>query len=174
MVSVLGSGVSKTYPHQYMAQVLDSVVRVNKNAQILFNYIPSQKQDVLDILNLTATQTQKNINISIYGKSLREFLNILNYCDVLIGNEGGAVNMAKALNIPTFTIFSPWINKNSWNMFDDGKKHVSVHLKDYKESFYTSVAHPKELKKDYESLYNEFKPQYFLDQLTHFLNFNLK
>jgi heptosyltransferase-2 len=53
--------------------------------------------------------TQKNVFFEVFGKSLREFMAITSHCDALIGNEGGAVNMAKALDIPTFSIFSPQI-----------------------------------------------------------------
>ena len=35
----------------------------------------------------------------------------MNECVVIIGNDGGAINMAKALNKPSFIIFSPWIEK---------------------------------------------------------------
>ena len=78
--------------------------------------------------------------------------------------------MAKALSIPTFTIFSPWIKKEAWNMFDDGKKHVSVHLKDFDKNIYQNVNHPKELKDRTKEVYKNFKPTYFEKLLKDFLN----
>ena len=52
-------------------------------------------------------------------------------CDFIVGNDGGAINMSKALKKPSFTIFSPWIEKRFWSTFEDGKLHSSVHLLDY-------------------------------------------
>ena len=61
----------------------------------------------------TLPSAQKQIYFDVFGETLRDFLAITYHCDALIGNEGGAINMAKALNVPTFTIFSPWIKKEA-------------------------------------------------------------
>lgn len=169
MISVLGSGPSKTYPFEYMAEVLNQIHEINPESQILFNYIPNQREDALKIYEQCQPEVQKNINLALFGKSLRSFLALTSYCDALIGNEGGAVNMAKALNIRTFTIFSPWIRKESWNLFEDDIKHISVHLKDYRPIIYNHIEHPKELKSQAISLYKEFKPKLFSAELTSFL-----
>lgn len=169
MISALGSGPSKTYPFEYMAEVLDHIHKVNPESQILFNYIPNQREDALKIYELCKPEVQKTIKLELFGKSLRSFLALTSYCDALIGNEGGAVNMAKALNIPTFTIFSPWIRKESWNLFDDDRKHISIHLKDVQPKFYEGTSHPKELKSKAALLYKELKPALWIDKLTLFL-----
>jgi len=167
MVSVLGSGKDKTYPLEYMAHVIDFVVQ-ETHAQILFNYIPKQIEEAEAVFNLCKPDTQKQIYMSVFGNNLREFLALTSYCDALIGNEGGAVNMAKALNIPTFTIFSPWIEKKIWASFED-EKNTSVHLKDYKPEFFRNQE-GKKVKKEALTLYKEFKPSYFLGALKTFLN----
>ncbi len=169
MIGVLGSGPTKTYPFEYMAKVIDRLVVEQPESQILFNYIPKQEAEAKAILDLCSAETKKRIYFKIFGKSLRDFLAITAHCDALIGNEGGAINMAKALNIPTFTIFSPWIKKEAWNMFDDGKNHVSVHLKDYSAAPYSEIKHPKVLKPKAAELYLEFKPAYFEAALKTFL-----
>lgn len=169
MIGVLGSGDFKTYPFPYMAKVIDSIVSVYPDAKILFNYIPKQEADAKTIFNLCESKTQNQIVFNVFGKSLREFLAITSHCDGLIGNEGGAINMAKALYIPTFTIFSPWIKKEAWNIFDDGKKHVSVHLRDYNPDIYSNIVHPKVLKKKASELYKQFKPVLFQNDLKTFL-----
>ena len=166
MISVLGSSNSKTYPLHYMAKVIDTIVKDTKG-QILFNYIPSQSTEAKKVYDLCDIKTQKHIFFNVFGENLREFLAITKHCDALIGNEGGAINMAKALDIPTFSIFSPWINKVGWNMFEDGKKHVSAHLKDYKPELYEKPE--KSLKGESTILYEAFKPELFLDGLKHFL-----
>ena len=55
-------------------------------------------------------------------------------------------------------------------MFDDGEKHVSVHLKDYESQQYSEINHPKELKSEASELYLKFKPSYFEEELVYFLN----
>jgi heptosyltransferase-2 len=167
MISVLGSGILKTYPFDYMARLLDYIVEFNPKTQILFNYIPKQKDDANTIYDLCGPKTQSQIFLDVFGNSLRDFMALTTYCDALIGNEGGAVNMAKALNVPTFTIFSPWIDKNTWNIFDDAKTNVSVHLKDYKPGIYKKPE--KAYKKQALSLYEEFNPELFKEALLTFI-----
>lgn len=169
MIGVLGSGTNKTYPAPYMAQLLDVIAR--EDAVLLFNYIPAQKQLATEIYDLCLTETRQKIRMDIVPGSIREFLSVLYHCDALISNEGGAVNMAKAINIPTFTIFSTWINKAAWNSFDDGEKIVSVHLNDYKPELYGNKL-PKEMKKDALRLYREFTPDLIIPELKKYLAAN--
>ena len=116
-------------------------------------------------------ETQKKINLKVTGKSIREFLALTHYCNALIGNEGGAVNMAKALNVPTFTIFSTWINKNSWNSFENGTTNVSVHLMDFKPELYQGKS-AKNMKNKALILYQEFGPELFLESLDQYITLN--
>ncbi len=167
MISVLGSEIRKTLPFEYMAKVIDEIVTIT-DANILFNYIPSQKKDAKTIFELTTEHTQKHIHFNIFGKSLREFIGLLSQCDILIGNEGGAVNMAKALDKPTFTIFSPWIVKKDWNMFEDGTTHDSIHLIDYKSDLYEGK-NPKKMKDKAIELYQSFLPELITPKLKKYL-----
>lgn len=130
MCGILGSSASKTYPLDRMGQVLDFLV-AKTGAQLLFNYIPNQKAQAQFLLENCLPQTRKHVYFDVFGKSLREFMSLTSHCDALIGNEGGAVNMAKALGVPTFSIFSPQIKKENWSIYEDGKKNVSVHLNDF-------------------------------------------
>jgi heptosyltransferase-2 len=79
--------------------------------------------------------------------------------------------MAKALDKPTFTIFSPWIEKESWSTFEDGIKNKAIHLKDYKPEVFKSKSR-KELKNN-SSYYNQFTPELFHAELVLFLKNNL-
>jgi len=168
MISVLGSGLNKTYPFDYMASVINTIVLEQPNSQILFNYIPKQEEEAKAIYNLCSASTKKSIFFNVFGKSLKEFLAITHFCDALIGNEGGAVNMAKALNISTFTIFSPWIKKEAWSLFEDGIKNVSVHLKDYNPKLFEGKS-TKNLRPEWKSLYQKFQPEFFTDKLKKFI-----
>ncbi|MDO6759072.1 glycosyltransferase family 9 protein [Tamlana sp. 2_MG-2023] len=167
MISVLGSGVNKTYPMAQMARIIDAIVLKTKG-QILFNYIPNQTEEAKAIYNFCEAETQKHIFFDVFGKSLREFLAITKHCTALIGNEGGAVNMAKALNIPTFTIFSPWIKKEAWSMFEDGNNNISIHLKDVKPELYTGTS-IKNMKSEALALYEAFTPNFIIPKLNKFL-----
>lgn len=170
MIGVLGSGHNKTYPFAYMAKILDKIV-AKTDATLLFNYMPSQFKEARQIFELCQPETQKNIQIDIVPGSIREFLSITYHCNALIGNEGGAVNMAKALFKPTFTIFSTWIKKEAWNAFDDGEHHVSVHLKDFKPELYGEKS-AKEMKDQAMKLYEAFVPELIIPELENYLEKN--
>uniref|UniRef100_UPI00404715B8 glycosyltransferase family 9 protein n=1 Tax=Mariniflexile sp. TaxID=1979402 RepID=UPI00404715B8 len=167
MVSVLGSGMNKTYPFEYMAEVIDCAVE-QTNGQILFNYIPNQKAEAKILYYLCKPETQKHIAFDVFGKDLRDFLAITYHCNALIGNEGGAINMAKALHVRTFAIFSPWIDTATWGTFEDAN-HVNVHLKDFKPELYSNKAE-KSMKKNALQLYKAFKPRFFIEKLKTFIN----
>lgn len=167
MISVLGSDNSKSLPPKQMAETLD-IIAGSGEVQLLFNFMPNQEKDAKAIYDLCQQKTQDKIMFDFYTKSLREFLAVLSQCNALIGNEGGAVNMAKALNIPTFTFFSPWINKSSWNMLNDDQTHVAVHLQDYFPEIYNHV-HPKKFKKQATDLYQKFTPGLFAAPLRNFV-----
>lgn len=170
MISVLGSNNLKTYPPVYMAELLNTVVK-NREAVLIFNYIPSQRKEAEEIFNLCTNETKEKIKMDLVLGSIRDFISVLYHCTAIIGNEGGAINMAKAINIPTFTIFSTWINKEAWNSFEDGKKNVSVHLKDFKPELYGKKS-PKEMKPKALVLYKEFTPNFIIPILEEYLKTN--
>ncbi|GAA4281259.1 glycosyltransferase family 9 protein [Gaetbulibacter aestuarii] len=167
MISVLGSGENKTYPLPYMAKVIDQVV-AETNGQVLFNYMPNQKEEANMVYELCKESSKAHIHLDIFGNNLRDFLAITKHCTALIGNEGGAINMAKALDVKTFAIFSPWITKETWGFFENETEHVAVHLKDFKPQLFEK-AEGKKLKKEVKSMYHVFKPSYFTDALKRFL-----
>lgn len=134
MIGILGTEWFKTYPLEKMALLLDYTVE-KTNASLLFNYIPTQKEEAKKLYDLCNEKTQLAIYFDIYGKSLRDFLGLLSQCNALIGNEGGSVNMAKSLMVPTFSLFSPSIDKETWQIFED-EKNISIHLKDLKPEIY--------------------------------------
>ena len=170
MISLLGSEKNKTYPLDYMAKVVEYVAD-HKDVTILFNYFENQIEDAKLIYNSCSPDTQRKIHFDLFGKDLRSFVSIMNQCDIIIGNDGGAINMAKALNKPAFTIFSPFVEKNIWATFEDGLKNISVHLKDFKPELFTGVNH-NEIKKNHTSLYQLLTPELFKDKIDFFINNN--
>ncbi len=166
MIGILGSSTIKTYPPAYMAEVLDFICSLT-DAKLLFNYIPNQKKEVLAIYKKCKKETQARIAIDFYSESLREFLAILGQCNALIGNEGGAVNMAKALHVPTFCLFSPFIMKSAWH-YKSASEHIGIHLKDYKPALFKNLD-KKEIKNNSADLYASFEPDLFRASLSEFL-----
>lgn len=167
MIGTFGSNETKTYPLAYMAKILDQLVEKTE-ATLLFNYIPSQKDGLNDLLELCSAKTKSHSRTDVYGEGLREFLALTEHCDALIGNEGGAVNMAKALNVPTFSIFCPWILKSAWNSYEASGDNRSIHLADIRPDLYGK--HPKKYKKKWAEMYQELLPEFVIEQLNIFLN----
>jgi heptosyltransferase-2 len=153
-----------------MSKIIDDIAK-SHDVNLLFNYIPNQIELAKTILNLCNKETQSKIYFNVLGANLREFIAIMNACDLIIGNDGGAINIAKALNKPSFIIFSPWIDKKGWATFEDGVKHVSVHLKDFKSEYYGNKT-AKEMKKQALDLYEKFTPNLIIPQLENFLKIN--
>ena len=172
MIGLLGSAENKSLPKEYMVHLINEVASFTK-AQLLFNYMPSQQKEAEVIFHLLSQHSLQQSYFKVYGKGLREFMGLLSQCDMLVGNEGGAVNMAKALDVPTFTLFSPWINKKAWNLFEDGKRNVSVHLSDFESEAYEKLD-IKEFKRSYEKWYQKLTPERWIPLLEKFLSENLK
>jgi ADP-heptose:LPS heptosyltransferase len=171
MISLLGSERLKTYPLKYIAKIIDFIAD-HHDLNILFNYFPKQIEDAKIVFDACKTSTQEKIYFDLLGNDLRSFIAIMNHCDLIIGNDGGAINMAKALGKATFTIFSPWIEKKIWATLEDGRHHISVHLNDFKPKLFINKIE-KELKGNAISLYQEFEPDLFKNKVELFLKENL-
>ena len=167
MLGILGSNGSKTYPLDYMAQVIDTIADRTEGT-LLFNYIPSQQSEAQQLYDLCSEKTRAKIAFGTFASSLRKFLGLLYHCRALIGNEGGAINMAKALDIPTFSIYSPWINKMAWHTFAKDT-NTAVHLNDYRPELIEGKP-KKDLKNEIPELYEKFKPELFIGALRSFLD----
>lgn len=167
MFGIIGSEWYKTYPLEKMAKIIDFTVE-QLNADILFNYIPSQVVDAQRIYNLCKERTRKNIHFELYAKGLRSFLGLLSQCDILIGNEGGSVNMAKALSVPTFSLFTPSVDKDTWQIFENEKENVSIHLKDLKPEIYQQHDE-KHIKENTFKYFDEYPLELILEKMrAHF------
>lgn len=173
MFTVLGSTIPKSMPFDYVADLINSVTN-RYNVTVLFNYAPYQKEDALKIYELCNDKDQ--INMDIYEDSIRGFINLMNQCDILIANEGGTVHITKALDKPTFTIYSPYIEKDDWNSFEDGVTHESIHLIEVKPQLFEEFTREsrKTIEEDPEAMYRELTPDLILDKLTPFLDHQLK
>lgn len=125
MVGALGSSEDKTYPLPAMARLLDRIAS-RCDAQLLFNCLPSQRPRAAELATLCAPSTRGRIVVDAAPDGLRDLIAVLAQCRALFGNEGGAANMARALDVPSFSIFSPQIPRAVWASQDP--MHPSVHL----------------------------------------------
>ncbi len=172
MLGVLGSTPQKSMPYEYIAEIIDFITE-HYHVTILFNYAPHQKSEAMKIYELCSFK--KQINIDIYASSIRKFAVLMNQCKLLVSNEGGSVHIAKALQKPTFTIYSPYIDKDAWNSFEDGEFHQSIHLLEEKPDLFNGFS-PEERKKieaSPESLYLKLTPAMILSKLKPFLEHHL-
>lgn len=167
MISLIGSEKLKTYPLQYMSKIIDKIADLY-DVNLLFNYFPKQIEEAQTVYDNCKPETQEKIYFDLFGGDLRSFIAIMNNCDMIIGNDGGAINMAKALGKPSFIIFSPWIEKKIWATFEDGINHNSVHLNDFKPELIENKSYDI-LKKEALELYQEFTPNLIFPSLNQFL-----
>lgn len=167
MVNILGSSPSKTYPLPYLAELLDELVNHFKDIKFLFNYIPKQQDQVNTLKSYCSQKTQNNI-LNFYAPSLREFIILTSFCDAMIGNEGGAIHMAKAVNIPSFAIFSPWIRKETWGANDEDDHNLNVHLRDFEPQLFKNY-NKKDFRKNQKEYYLKFEPELIKKTLVNFI-----
>lgn len=172
VLGVLGSTPQKSMPYDYVAQMVDFIAD-NFNAYILFNYSPHQKEEAMKIYNMC--RNKQNIILDIYAPTIRDFIKLMHQCTALVANEGGTVHIAKALNKPTFTIFSPYVNKSHWASFEDGKFHTSIHLLEEKPNLFDNFTYEerKKIEKNPTDLYRQLTPDMILPKLKQFLDYNL-
>lgn len=171
MISLIGSDESKTYPLEYMSQIVNYIGE-HYPVNILFNYFPKQIEQAKQVYEKCSDTTKEKIYFDLLGDNLRTFIAIMNRCDMIIGNDGGAINLAKSLNKPAFIIFSPWIEKKIWSTFEDGIHQVSVHLKDYLTEPFDRL-NERSLKEKTPELYQRFAPELFRELLNQFIDINL-
>ncbi|HBR52678.1 MAG TPA: ADP-heptose--LPS heptosyltransferase, partial [Flavobacteriaceae bacterium] len=133
------------------------------------NYAPHQKEEALKIYELC--QHKEQINLNIYANSIREFAVLVSQCDLLVANEGGSVHIAKALQVPTFTIYSPYVNKEHWSSFEDGTTHESVHLLEEKPDLFSSftLEERRRIEENPDELYQQLTPELIFGKLKPYL-----
>lgn len=154
MISTFGSSEEKTYPLAYMAELLNYIASYKPASKILCNYLPSQKHLFEELLTLISAETKKLVVQDFDTKDLRQFAAVTRLCKCLIGNEGGATNVSKALGIPTFTIFSPHIQLSDWAWSSRPDVDRFLHVADFVEG---------------AKGYPDFKPLFLKDKLEKFL-----
>jgi len=170
IVSALGSSKNKTYPFKYMAQLMDIAFHTTQLPLIL-NYRPDQEGQIEELISLLKVTTQKAVIKSLTPNSLRDYIATAYHCIAAVGNEGGAINIAKVLKKPTFAVFSPLINPSGWHS-ETRNTCLAVNLKEFYPQAIDYSQH-KKISKDpskVEELYKMLRPELFKKQWIDFLN----
>jgi heptosyltransferase-2 len=129
MIAAMGSGKNKTYPIKYLAPLIDLAFETT-NSPMILNYVPNQKTEIDQLIKMLKPKTKKAILNDLTPSSLRDYIVTVSRCQAVIGNEGGAINIAKGLSKPTFAIFSPIIDPSGWHT-EVKNKTMAVHLVDF-------------------------------------------
>ena len=168
VLGILGSTAVKSLPHPYIIEIVNFLT-TNYDFQIIFNYSPHQKELAKAIYD--QCEHKDKISLDLYENSIRGFVKIMGQSRLLIANEGGSVHIAKALDKPTFTIFSPYELKEHWASFDDGKFHASVHLLEEKPELFPKITRKvrRKIEANPSFYYNEFRPEFIIPKLKVFL-----
>lgn len=172
VLGIFGSTPQKSMPTEYMVEIVDYITD-HYNGTILFNYAPYQKDEALKLYERCKNKDQ--INTEIYEDSIRGFIKLMNKCDLLVSNEGGSVHITKALNKPTFTIYSPYVNKEHWCSFEDSEQHDSIHLLEERPALFDSftLEERRKIEADPNALYKQLTPEMILTKLKPFLDYHL-
>ncbi len=169
MLAVPGSSMEKSLPLNYMAHILNYLSE-NYEMNFLLNYSPSQEKYISQLRK--ELNASKNINFDIVAKNLRDFIKIMSQCDAIIGNEGGAIHIAKALKKPSFSIFSPFVPKEFWGTFENEKQNRSIHVKDLYPEIYKDKSR-REIFSERKSLYQKLEPKYIIPEIDNFIQENV-
>ena len=169
MVSALGSNDNKTYPLNYLSQLMDITFETTKLPLIL-NYRPDQEKQINELIDQLNPSTQKAVMKPLTPNSLRDYMATVYHCKAAVGNEGGALNIAKGLNKPTFGIFSPMIDPSGWHT-EIHNRCMAVHLKSF-FPYAIDYSDHRKIGKDPKKvieLYNMLKPELFKQKWIEFL-----
>ena len=117
---------SKVYPIDLMKELAKKILD-EFDCQIILYYSPNEKEFAKKFHE--DLNWDKRIVSDINTKSIRELGALLSNCDIFVGNEGGPRHLAQAIDIPSFSIFSPGSSKRDW-LSRDNKRHEGIEPRD--------------------------------------------
>lgn len=167
MLGILGSSKKNSWPSKYMLNIIYFILG-KYNYNILLNYMPHQEEEMKSIF-FNSIEVNDKLFIKPLVKNVRDLAGFMYFCYAYIGNEGVDINIAKSLNIPTFSIYSPYKFRRDWGCYEKKPIHKSVHLKDICPNLYRNI-YIKDLYKQTVKLYPKLKYAYVEDQLRSFFD----
>lgn len=167
MVGFLGSSKENSWPTEYMINIIHFILD-KYDYNVLINYMPNQKEEIKEIFSDSFGVSSK-LFVKPLAKNARELAGFIYFCYAYIGNEGAGVNIAKSLNIPTFSIYSPYKFRRDWGCYERNPIHKSVHLKDICPNLYRNI-YIKDLYKKTEELYLKLRYSYVEEKLRFYFD----
>ena len=102
---------NKIWNTDYMAEVLLQIIK-KYDSQLIFNYVGNEFSVAQSVKEKMGNSSHVFLNIE--AKSLRELGALLKNSNFLFGNEGGPRHISQALDIPSYAIYPPAIQKKEW------------------------------------------------------------
>lgn len=103
----------KRWRKDFMVETLRRVLAHRPDVQMIFNYAPGEEEaDARDVYRQLGEP--EKVKIDIEARSIREMAAMAACCDFYFGNEGGARHIVQALGVPSFAIFSPSGEMQTW------------------------------------------------------------
>lgn len=112
LVTVASKLSHKMWAVDRMSDVLQKIID-HYDVQIIMNYVPGHEENIARGI-YGSLNRNSNVFININAGSLRELAALCSFCTFFFGNESGNRHIAHAMNIPSFSIFSPDIKKAIW------------------------------------------------------------
>lgn len=113
----------KQWPIAYFSRLSDLLVDRYRAQVVLFGG-EKERESVSQLVDM---MDHKHKAISLAGKtSLEEFMNMVKYCHVFIGNDSGPCHIAGVTGVPTLIISGGQVSPYEWHPLGD--KTISVRL----------------------------------------------
>lgn len=103
----------KRWRMDYMTETLRRLLAHRPDLQMIFNYAPGEEEaEAREVYRRLGEPDA--VKIDIEARSIREMAVMAACCDFYFGNEGGARHIVQALGVPSFAIFSPSGEMETW------------------------------------------------------------
>lgn len=165
LINIYGSNENKSLPVEQMIKFIE-FINSNLTCNIILNYMPSQKNEARILISKLNQDVKRNI-VNYVPNTLKDYIHTTYFCDAVLGNEGGAINIAKSISKPTFSIFSPMIESKGWHS-NSKKDHFAVHLADYFPDLFEKKS-KREIRALNKEFYKKLKFELFREKLVLFL-----
>ena len=98
---------------EYMVESLRRVIARRPDVQMIFNYAPGDEEaEAREVYRRLGEP--ECVKIGIEARGIREMAVMAACCDFYFGNEGGARHIVQAVGKPSFAIFSPSGEMQTW------------------------------------------------------------
>lgn len=102
----------KSWPKDRMTEILRRIIETY-HPQVIFNYSgPAEEKTARDYYN--ALNQDSHIFVNVKADTLRQLCTLCALSNFFFGNEGGPRHISQALQVPSFAIFPPGIDKDFW------------------------------------------------------------